>query len=102
MNKNVAMKWIKALRSGKYKQTISHLKDDDGYCCLGVLCSISGKKNWSSSSYLTKNVQEWAGMKTHDPSFGKDISKKLSFLNDVNFCSFEEIADVIEKNWKKL
>jgi hypothetical protein len=35
-------KWIDALRSGKYKQTVGGLKDAEGYCCLGVLASING------------------------------------------------------------
>lgn len=35
-------KWITALRSGNYKQTVGGLKDAEGYCCLGVLASING------------------------------------------------------------
>ena len=35
--------WIKALRSGKYKQTYSVLSDSKArYCCLGVLCEVAG------------------------------------------------------------
>lgn len=30
-------KWLEALRSGEYSQTRSHMCDEDGYCCLGVL-----------------------------------------------------------------
>jgi len=40
MKKNVAKKWVKALRSGKYKQSREMLKNSGGYCCLGVLCEI--------------------------------------------------------------
>lgn len=35
--------WIKALRSGKYKQGMGFLRDSqDGYCCLGILCDLAG------------------------------------------------------------
>jgi hypothetical protein len=54
MKKEIAKKWIKALRSGKYKQGTHFLKQYDNenkppkYCCLGVLCELyneSMKKN---------------------------------------------------------
>jgi hypothetical protein len=32
-----ARKWLKALRSGHYKQATRHLADECGFCCLGVL-----------------------------------------------------------------
>jgi hypothetical protein len=35
--------WIKALRSGKYKQTIGSLRNSKGFCCLGVLCDLASK-----------------------------------------------------------
>lgn len=44
MNKQLRDKWIKALRSGKYKQTTGVLKSGDHYCCLGVLCKVAGKR----------------------------------------------------------
>lgn len=53
MKKEIAKRWIKALRSGKYKQGQSFLKQYDTknqprHCCLGVLCELyneSMKKN---------------------------------------------------------
>jgi hypothetical protein len=53
MNKDIAKKWIKALRSGKYKRGKGYLKQYNKkgelrYCCLGVLCELyndSMKKN---------------------------------------------------------
>lgn len=44
MKKEIADIWVKALRSGNYKQTEGHLKAGDGYCCLGVLCEVLGAK----------------------------------------------------------
>ncbi len=45
MKKDVAKKWVKALRSGKYKQGECYLKQSDNkggfnHCCLGVLCEL--------------------------------------------------------------
>jgi hypothetical protein len=53
MKKEVAKKWVKALRSGKYKKGTGYLKqynkkNEARYCCLGVLCELyngSMKKN---------------------------------------------------------
>ena len=45
MDKNIAMRWVKALRSKKYKQGRGFLCRVDGrgnckYCCLGVLSEL--------------------------------------------------------------
>lgn len=44
MNKTIAMKWVKALRSGKYKQGVGYLcrvnSKGKKHCCLGVLTDI--------------------------------------------------------------
>ena len=45
MRKDVAKKWIKALKSGKYKQGTGFLKHYNSkgeakHCCLGVLCEL--------------------------------------------------------------
>lgn len=43
MRQEWKQKWIKALRSGKYKQARRILlkKSTGGMCCLGVLCEIA-------------------------------------------------------------
>jgi len=45
MNKRIKTRWLKALRSGKYKQGRYALrtKSDNGFCCLGVLCDLYTK-----------------------------------------------------------
>ena len=45
MKQNIMRKWIKALRSGKFKQGTGTLKQYDSkgqaqHCCLGVLCEL--------------------------------------------------------------
>jgi hypothetical protein len=61
MKKDIAKKWVKALRSGKYKQGEGFLKEYNKknqarYCCLGVLCELyneSMKKNHKKSLKIT-------------------------------------------------
>lgn len=45
MKQNIMKKWVKALRSGKFKQGTGTLKQYNRkgqvkYCCLGVLCEL--------------------------------------------------------------
>lgn len=44
MKKRIKVKWLKALRSGKYEQGhgVLHSLEKNNYCCLGVLCKIAG------------------------------------------------------------
>ena len=91
MKKEIKKKWVKALRSGKYKQGRGELREEDRFCCLGVLCDLSKLGEWEeynrmdhsfhyliegqpyeedadgclpNAGYLPKPVAEWAGMKT--------------------------------------
>lgn len=38
--------WCEALESGKYKQAMGQLRDSGCFCCLGVLCDLSGRGEW--------------------------------------------------------
>lgn len=42
MDQAIKRKWVKALRSGKYKQAQEYLFTGKGYCCLGVLGDVIG------------------------------------------------------------
>lgn len=43
MLKDLILRWIAALESGKYKKGCTFLRDNnDNYCCLGVLCELEG------------------------------------------------------------
>ncbi len=51
MNADIKVKWVEALRSGKYRQGIGELRSrDDKYCCLGVLCDIVAPERWEVSA----------------------------------------------------
>jgi hypothetical protein len=114
MKKEVADKWIEALRSGKYEQGHFALKrdinDNECFCCLGVLCDISGLSEWredgsrfgylNSCELLPFLVQEWSGIKCSSPYL--DYSTSLIDMNDSGEYSFEDIAKFIENHWEKL
>lgn len=59
MNRAVKAKWVKALRSDRYKQAKGTLRTPNGrMCCLGVLCHIQGI-DW-------KDAKSQMGRKTYD------------------------------------
>jgi hypothetical protein len=119
MKKDIAKKWVKALRSGKYKQGECYLKqfNDNGqakHCCLGVLCELyndSMRKNHKKTlstkirskhstdcvtfnnkeGELPKVVMKWADIK--DPIGRYIIETKNSPLGKI-----EEIGSLADKN----
>lgn len=117
MKKNIAQRWIKALKSGKYKQGRDRLKkiqkDNERHCCLGVLCELYNKDQKSKNkkpirqrvvldlsnrfSYVQfgscsestpPTVKKWSGLTSDDDVYFAD-------LNDRG-CSFKKIASIIE------
>lgn len=111
MKKNVARRWVNALRSGKYKKTTGFLKQKDeneneSYCVLGVLCDLYKKDGKPLSEkedgfeeaiafagetqIPPKKVLRWAGL-------GELEAEVIADLNDDNK-SFKQIANYIENN----
>ena len=109
--------WVKALRSGEYKQARGQLRKEDTYCCLGVACDLYGKHvlkedRWkpfkdSPLSYtflgqggaLPRQVVKWLGLK-RSCTFGhlKDCTTLMQVNDDPkNEEGFNGIADLIEK-----
>ncbi len=93
MNKEIKAKWLKALRSGEYKQGKERLYHAGRHCCLGVLADIQGEpirsRKWCKDQreeyYLTGT-----GLR-------KTASRKLATMND-DGDSFANIANYIEQN----
>lgn len=88
--------WIKALRSGKYKQGRGKLYDlrTDSYCCLGIAAVVLGREpsqaREACNEYLTPGAASAFGLcKRHQIS--------LSIMNDRGD-SFEKIAEEIEES----
>lgn len=112
MNKRIKKLWIKALRSGKYKQGKNALHPSpDTFCCLGVLCDLYRKHEkgieWEGDggeayfdgedAALPPSVREWAGIDDSDPKLGDRVSSATAAkLNDRNE-TFEYIAGRTEK-----
>lgn len=106
-------RWVKALRSGRYKQRKGSLKTADmygsnaRYCCLGVLLTTARTKMVS----MPHNRMLYAYEGVHGKNSGtlnKDKRRELGLLqrhcqvlmhmNDGKGKNFNEIADWIEKN----
>ena len=115
MNSQIKERWVRALRSGQYEQTKGILHNNQGYCCLGVLCDLYAKEHdveWQEphedNSFYTMNgcgstlpdvVVEWADVEDTSPDVtfkGRVIS--LANLNDSGK-TFDQIAQVIEENF---
>lgn len=109
MNPEVKEKWLEALRSGRYKQGYSNLKNsDDQYCCLGVLCDLHGKEtgNEFTGRYylrdrysLPEEVVSWSGLSGPWAAIPEPINdhNSLADMNDKFKFTFHQIADIIEK-----
>lgn len=114
MHKQIADKWIAALRSGDYKQGIGVLRTSDNeFCCLGVLCNLHAQSHPGTASrqtvetmylgevaYLPDAAKKWAGMRSNngESSTGE---RPLTWKNDRG-ATFNDIAEFIENNYKLL
>ena len=97
MNKRLRAKWIKALRSGDYKQTRGYLfvsknksearEEPPGFCCLGVLRRISQGK--------VKTLPRRDLLTPESCGISLDTQKYLAAMNDGGH-NFNSIADFIE------
>lgn len=105
MEKALKAKWIEALRSGKYEQAQRVLRRHDGsaYCCLGVLCDVSGQGEWADDDFITQqsNGKPVVSLQTstvfqHAEMFGLEESAKRYLMNaNDTGTSFPAIADWI-------
>ena len=125
MKRDIAHRWVAALRSGKFRQGRRQLRRNFGdgqneFCCLGVLCELAvadgvippydnpacGYRSYDGAINLTPSaVMEWAGLTRSNGFYpsrsGEWTQPPLSIQND-NGKSFVEIADIIEANIDRL
>lgn len=108
MDIKTKQKWVKALRSGEYKQGTGQLRNSKAeYCCLGVLCDLVEPNQWhrdangrgdeADTGMPRSALQQKFGLnKPCSRSSANTIADKLASMND-NGKSFEEIANWIER-----
>ena len=122
MKKSIANKWIKALKSGEYNQTTDYLKQDTGFCALGVLCDLAVKEGiipepkkvfecdgitemysfLGSVATPPSKVLTWAGLNTDKGEFSEGLQRiSISQLNDEGY-TFLDIADKIKEHKEQL
>lgn len=111
MKAEIKKLWVEALRSGEYKQTTGQLRDNNSFCCLGVLCNLHAlahpdiatkqkyRCKYMGNSYILPNAAKvWAGLKLlygDEVTIG-DHTTDLADHND-NGRTFEQIAKAIEE-----
>lgn len=121
--------WLKALRSGTYKQGRSRLRRGDMFCCLGVACDVyrktTGKGTWFAyaegrgmyefrATRRTPNIQslslpaivsKWFGFGGDDDPMLIDatMTKEATTCSTANDrgARFKKIADRIERRYLK-
>jgi len=115
MSKKYKERWLKALRSGKYKKAVGQLRVDPAkfeeeeshFCCLGVLTDVVKEEvdglspRWGGDSDLPESVCKLTGI-PYDVE-NDSIQERLISMNDgcdnyKRARSFKEIANWIEKN----
>ena len=97
------VKWIKELRSGEYSQSGGQLKNESGFCCLGVGCKIFLKPDeWKDSDKISQKLRIKLGLKTDSGTYTINNTRySLTSKND-NGKTFNEIADIITSIPKNL
>ncbi len=120
MDKRIKDLWVRALRSGEFKQCKGQLEKDGKYCALGVLSILaliegqctylpegkSGRFDHKKFK-LSFNIMKWARIAQEEEKFLNSIEQEVKIhykgrpttiarLNDLGI-SFLELADLIEK-----
>lgn len=88
-------KWLGALRSGEYEQCVGMLKNETGYCCLGVLHKVKFAEE-PPVMYQLPSSGILPDVDVDDYPL-QNPSQLLADMNDSGK-TFSEIADWIEEN----
>lgn len=104
LDADLKTRWIAALRSGEYQQGQGVLRQEDRFCCMGVLELIIGVKS-TDRCFLAGHVAEIAGLPYYTDA---KVQGQLAQMNDgfagigshapVVRHTFSQIADWIEAN----
>ena len=117
LNKDNLCKWVKALKSKKYQQTVNELRGhaQGEFCVLGVACDVYEKTTGDKVHYdkisnevLPLKVKRWYGLSSKDPVIAVGVGKKqnrrmvrrpCSELNDDYDVTFKQFAPALAKNF---
>lgn len=111
--------WVAALRSGIYKQGERFMRLGSKHCCLGVGMEVALRAghmpprpiNWEQTSIMERSIhEEFYGFDWNISKFNIRVSTDmplmptvtLADLNDKYHWTFNQIADVIEKEFDLL
>ena len=117
VNRDLMLKWIKALRSGDYPQIRGFLHTTDGLDALGVLCDVVDPNGWdidhpyhtkANNVYPARTYYEfaWKGVTSTyvlpEPLMDYlGVEHNFCFfmieLNDKKGVDFNQIADTLER-----
>jgi hypothetical protein len=106
MDAEIKQKWVEALRGGQFKQGEGVLRtNDDRYCCLGVLCSVSGlewdmsaRMRWQAIFDGTSGIGDVPSAYAAKIGLTQLARDTLITMNDTSKEPFPKIADYIESN----
>lgn len=90
MDAKLKEEWVKALRSGEYRQGRTYFDRYGKFCCLGVLCKVADQPTEIGTT------DNWAFVEDQIKDSGKVT--RLIYLNDDHKAPFPQIADYIEAN----
>ena len=99
LTEELTKKWVKALRSGEYKQGYGILRTENNeYCCMGVLEVIIGSSIGNTYLLVTKNKK-----RSCVRGLPKTMQTRLAKYNDGGDATdprdFAWIADFIENGF---
>lgn len=119
MDPQMKRRWVEALTSGEYRQGTRALKkwvgSEERYCCLGVLCDLSGLGKWTSDidgrpvfapydspyserNFLPRQVSNKYGLPSETPSVTltkEDVSSLIGLDEDTNPVGYEVRLDYL-------
>ena len=114
MNPIIKDMWVKALKSGEFKQGTEFLERDGKYCALGILSLLSlvegqctynqvdGLGRFDNKRYtLSYNTLTWAGMDLENFKAEVIYEGELTSIADLNDrgLSFQKLAQIIERKF---
>lgn len=103
MDRKAKNRWLNALRNKDYTQTAKRLKDETGWCCLGVLCEEMGIQREGITGGFAFKYKGGRETVTLPPQMLDDFDipqDKINILQSMNDegQTFAQIADWIEEN----